>query len=61
MPNKTDTVKNIPSWYPTAGEIVQTQRAQLDKSKREAAAFASETFRHNTRLWWKRLFGKRSS
>jgi hypothetical protein len=57
MPNKSSAVKDVASWYPTAGEIVQTQRAQLEKSKREQAAFASETFSHATRPWWRRLFG----
>jgi hypothetical protein len=58
MPNKSSAMKDVASWYPSAREIVQTQRAQLEKSKQAQAAFASETFSHASRPWWMRLFGK---
>jgi len=57
MQNKTETVTNVPSWYPTMDELIRKQRGQLEKSKQEALAFASKKFGRNTRPWWRRLVG----
>jgi hypothetical protein len=45
----------VPSWYPSATEITETQRQQVIKSRQDAAAFASQKFGKPTTTWWRRL------
>jgi hypothetical protein len=53
LPSKVD------SWYPSAREIVETQREQVVKAREEAAAFASQKFGSPAFSWWRHLFGQR--
>jgi hypothetical protein len=49
----------VDSWYPSADQIVLTQREQVVKAREEAAAFASRKFGRTASPWWRRLFGAR--
>ena len=51
MPSKVE------SWYPSAEEIVRTQREQVLKSRQEAVEFASQKSGKAPSSWWRRLFG----
>ncbi|SEC45049.1 hypothetical protein [Terriglobus roseus] len=58
MKKQTELRSKVPSWYPSATEITQTQREQVLKSRQEAADFAAQKFGKPESPWWRRLFAK---
>ncbi len=59
MSKKSERIATVPSWYPSTDDVRQTQRAQMEASKRDALAFASQTFHRGSSSWWRRLLGLR--
>jgi hypothetical protein len=60
MPGKkNEQLTTVPSWYPSTNDVLQTQRAQMETSKREAMEFASQTIKPHPSSWWRRLLGVR--
>jgi hypothetical protein len=45
----------VESWYPSAEEIVRTQREQVVKSRQEAVEFASQKSGKAPSSWLRRL------
>jgi hypothetical protein len=63
MGKKNEQIATVPSWYPSTNDVLQTQRAQMEISKRQAMEFASQTIKPGTssgsHSWWRRLFRTR--